>query len=706
MSKSVIYNIKSKDQTQPGIKSALSGLNKFDQKVGSIGKSLKNALIGGAVIGGLTVLNNKLKDLTATYGVQQKAELLLANSVKNNPLLNGQSYKNLTAYASELQKNSIYGDEQLIQLENWLSAQGRSEAQIKSILQASADLASTGIMPLESAVKNLAKTYAGMTGELGESIPSLNELTKEQLLNGEAVALIAKQYEGYAETLAKSSEGIKTQLDNVKGDIKESLGGIWLGITGDFNSKMLPVFEKVNSWLSDNKNNIINFFTQFPDIAKASFKLSFDFLKNIFSLDFLKSLGSYMWDVFKIQSQTVISTVFNYLKAIGQTIWEPLKYGFDVIIYNIKNSFANVINFFIDKLNALAEGAHNVGQTLLHPLDKSKRTAYTGGIDKILTDLLKPQNNIVDNISTAWKEANENTKNIFSTWIEDQKAAFEKFGDTNSDLRDIFDNYIEDVKDLLETPINVGPLATTTTNNNADSTVSNVASAIGSQITSSGLPNVLSQVSSLFNSLAGGLFAGVQNLSALVAAVNPLALVVKGFTDIVGETINKAIAPNLGMLIHIGEFLGQLLIPVLEVWGNLTQKLAEGYVWVYNKALRPFGNGIIGVLSLIKNGVANFLNSIFKFINNTLGTNFSLINTSAVNWDTLSEINLSSLQNAGYDYIGYSSSSSSGGSTTSYTGLRDINVYVNYNVGISAQDDRDIALKIRDEIKAAEDLGY
>ena len=57
-------------------------------------------------------------------------------------------------------------------------------------------------MTLESAVKNLAKTFGGLTGELGESIPKLKELTTEQLKSGEAVKFVLENYKGYAETAA------------------------------------------------------------------------------------------------------------------------------------------------------------------------------------------------------------------------------------------------------------------------------------------------------------------------------------------------------------------------------------------------------------------------------------------------------------------------------------------------------------------------
>ena len=97
--------------------------------------------------------------------------------------------------------------------------------------------AATG-MSLDTAVKNLAKTFGGMTGRLGESIPQLKELTKEQLQNGEAVKYVLDNYKGYAETAAKKGLGSMKQLQNAWGDFLEQVG-----------AAMMPVVQKIAGML-------------------------------------------------------------------------------------------------------------------------------------------------------------------------------------------------------------------------------------------------------------------------------------------------------------------------------------------------------------------------------------------------------------------------------------------------------------------------
>ena len=130
--------------------------------------------------------------------------------------------------ASELQSRSILGDEVIIGQQAYLASLGMTEVQIGKVIEAAAQLSAATGMTLESAVKNLAKTFGGLTGELGESIPKLKEFTTEQLKNGEAVDFILENYKGFAETAAKEGLGAVKQLKNAWGDFLEQIGSTML----------------------------------------------------------------------------------------------------------------------------------------------------------------------------------------------------------------------------------------------------------------------------------------------------------------------------------------------------------------------------------------------------------------------------------------------------------------------------------------------
>ncbi len=158
--------------------------------------------------------------------IQQQAEQRLLTALKGRSDIQ----QRLLAEAGELQARSTLGDEAIIGQQAYLASLGMTEEQIGRVIEASAQLSYATGMTLDSAVKNLAKTYGGLTGELGESIPKLKELTTEQLKNGEAVDFILENYKGFAEAAAETGIGPIKQLKNTWGDFLEQIGAIIMPI--------------------------------------------------------------------------------------------------------------------------------------------------------------------------------------------------------------------------------------------------------------------------------------------------------------------------------------------------------------------------------------------------------------------------------------------------------------------------------------------
>lgn len=232
MAKDNNVNIKIKADS----KEAESGINSVTKKLSGLKKDLSStsaanfatSVMGlakafGVALTGIKKAAAAIKDLNDTALVQIKAEKQLEAAAKNNPYLNAQNVKQLKNFASELQNIGTIGDEELLPLMAQLASAGRTQAEIQDIMSAALDVSASGAMSMESAVRNLNKTFSGLSGELGESIPQIKSLTKEQLQNGEAVKIIAKQYAGMAAETAKAT-GSGVQLSNAIGDLKEQLG--------------------------------------------------------------------------------------------------------------------------------------------------------------------------------------------------------------------------------------------------------------------------------------------------------------------------------------------------------------------------------------------------------------------------------------------------------------------------------------------------
>lgn len=183
----------------------------------------KSAVVVAGVTAAVTAAKKAVDDLTEAYKTQIKAETQLESAAKNNPYLTTESVQRLKDYASQLQSISTTGDEELIPYMGRLASMGRTESEIMEIMAVSLDVAASGTMSLESAMMNLAKTFGGYAGELGEVNPKIKALTQEQLRNGEAVRVMKEQYAGIAEEVAKST-GSAEQLNKAIGDLKEELG--------------------------------------------------------------------------------------------------------------------------------------------------------------------------------------------------------------------------------------------------------------------------------------------------------------------------------------------------------------------------------------------------------------------------------------------------------------------------------------------------
>lgn len=232
MSKDKNLNIKIKADSKEFnsvIDKATDKANKFKQELSKTKTANLITSVNGLskafslVTSGIKNAVSAISECSDAYERQANAETLLQTAVKNNPYLNEQSVLQLKEYASHLQSISTVGDEELLPFMAQLAAAGRTQTEIQQIMGAALDVSASGTMSLESAVKNLNKTFSGLSGELGESVPQIKQLTKEQLKNGDAVKILAEQYSGMAKSTAGSIGGWK-QFKNTLGDLQEMIG--------------------------------------------------------------------------------------------------------------------------------------------------------------------------------------------------------------------------------------------------------------------------------------------------------------------------------------------------------------------------------------------------------------------------------------------------------------------------------------------------
>lgn len=210
-------------------------LGSLEKRLTSLGKSLSVKLTAPLAALGAVALKNA--------DTQQQAEQRLLTALKGRTDIQ----QRLIAQAAELQSRSVLGDEVVIGQQAYLASLGMTEEQIGRVIEASAQLSAATGMTLDSAVKNLAKTFGGLTGELGESIPKLKELTVEQLKNGEAVDFILENYKGFAESAAQTALGPLRQLNNDWGDFLEQIGAAMMPFATKVTRALTVVVQMLQS---------------------------------------------------------------------------------------------------------------------------------------------------------------------------------------------------------------------------------------------------------------------------------------------------------------------------------------------------------------------------------------------------------------------------------------------------------------------------
>ena len=222
------------------IKKGFANITKQAKKTSKATKKTFQEDIEGGLSSSLAGLKGKIAGigiaLVAAFGAREA--ITAANRQENainklNASLRGLGFssdaikvvsKDLQSYAGELQNVTRFGDEAILEQLAFAQAMGATSKQSKTIVTAATDMAAALNIDLNSAVRNIAKTLGGFAGELGEVIPELKNLTKEQLQSGEAIDLLGKKYQGFANNDTQTFQGKTDQLSNSFGDLVEEIG--------------------------------------------------------------------------------------------------------------------------------------------------------------------------------------------------------------------------------------------------------------------------------------------------------------------------------------------------------------------------------------------------------------------------------------------------------------------------------------------------
>jgi len=417
---------------------AIKSVKRFQNETSSSIKGITSGFAALGAVAGVAVaaiatgkLFSALQAVTAAAATQEIAVNKMNTALRLAGDFSAEASEDMQKFASDLQAVSTIGDETSLEMIGLAKSFGATNEQAKQLVTAAADLsASTGI-ELESAVRNLGKTFGGLTGELGELVPATRNLTKEQLQSGEAIALVTSRFGGAAQAAVNTYGGAIAQLSNTFGDFQESLGALITSnpIVISSIKQLTQVFQLLIQGVSNNQEAL-------GRLVSAGFKLLLDSIPATirgieFTLIAFNSLGS--------SALNITTAVLRMTKAF---------LDFDVV--------RSVVNAIAEATRTLAFQTATALKAIAEMVQKIP------GAEAVFGDLGVSIDGVIENLGDFGESQKAafgtDTAQDFIDKINDAEQAIQLFSD-NSDQN--FDGLIEklasfrgDINALIEAAAN------------------------------------------------------------------------------------------------------------------------------------------------------------------------------------------------------------------------------------------------------------
>jgi hypothetical protein len=217
-----------KDNISSGIEKISSAGRSMSETFRSMGGTMMGAVFGGNLMySAIGKIKDTVEEGINSYLNYEKALTVLSYTTRQNV----GELENLTGAAKEFSETTIYSDEEIMKAESFLSSQGRTEEQIKKVIQAATNLSTVTGEDLQSSVRKLDATYEGTIGRLGRLDSNLKTLSKTQLANGAGVDEINRKYQGLAKQVGDTTAGQIDKLKNKWGEYERGIGSTLIGLS-------------------------------------------------------------------------------------------------------------------------------------------------------------------------------------------------------------------------------------------------------------------------------------------------------------------------------------------------------------------------------------------------------------------------------------------------------------------------------------------
>jgi hypothetical protein len=226
-------------------KAADKELSKAEQRLDKLGDSMVKGGAAAMAFAGVSAL--ALGKTVQAFQKQERAELLLQNTMANMPKLAGESADQFLELAAAIQRKTVVGDEDVVSSMAMLGTFNLTADEIKRVTPLVVDYAQKFGVDLVSAATQVGKALDGNVGALKRNGVSIDEAMFKTDRFGAVVDALGNQVAGFAEAEAQTFNGQIQQMKNNLGDLAEGVGAGVVDVVGGAARSLNGLSQSLNS---------------------------------------------------------------------------------------------------------------------------------------------------------------------------------------------------------------------------------------------------------------------------------------------------------------------------------------------------------------------------------------------------------------------------------------------------------------------------
>jgi hypothetical protein len=343
--------------------------SKFEKGTNKTMGMLKKVGGAAAIAYGAKKVWDFAKAASEAADVQLKAEAKLLTALKGREDVQ----QALIKQAGELQKKTLYGDEQTIEAASLVAPFVKQEEALKRVIPLIQDFASAKGMDLKNAADLIGKTLGSETNALSRyglevegavgSTERLDTLTRS----------LTDAFGGQAEAAAKTGLGPWQQFQNTMGDVMESLGMLFIPLLNKIGTLLAKVFNP--EVIEDMRRKGVELVNWFIDLYNESmvFRAAVEYIKMSFNN---------VW----LTVKAVFKHIWNVLKTTGEAIKNLFTFNFSELKRTLANGFSESLGIAKELGEGVADNFKTAVENTLSrkkvefiPVDDVKKQASTAG---------------------------------------------------------------------------------------------------------------------------------------------------------------------------------------------------------------------------------------------------------------------------------------------------------------------------------------